>query len=103
MRAVDGTRVRVTLSDGSVLEGRLARAYRDKASIKLEGSTVDLKGAYKQFCICMSDRCFAVLVVWDCEKCIPCLRISYALGFGATLHVHSFNRCARGLKQLLIS
>ncbi len=64
MRPVEhGRTLEVALSDGTCLECLLARDHASGSGIRLEGSTVNLKGAYRLLGKCETECCFTVLVV----------------------------------------
>ena len=98
--AVDGYRkVKLTLSNGKVLEGRLHNSFSIDQARDLCGRTLDLEAAYKQMLVRESSMWASILLVskpGDGKKMFA----SKVLPFGASASVYSFNRIARAIHMV---
>ena len=94
-----GERVRIPLSDGSLMEGELCPEMRGKPA--LLGKTLDLSKAYRQVAVHPQSRKHAVLGFpgpsgqWQ-------YFIARSLPFGATASVYAFNKLALGILHILV-
>ena len=92
-------RVRIQLSDGSLLEGKQHEQWKGSPDEGLwfQGRLLDLKSAYKQMAVHTNSLWASNVHVDDPDANRPRYYTSYALLFGATASVYSFNRWARAL------
>ena len=65
-----------------------------------QGTTIDLKAAYKQLCVSSSDLWSSTITVFDPQLRQPALFIQTTLPFGASSSVLNFNRASRYLWYL---
>ena len=90
------------LSDGSALVGPLHPGWSEKTVGSIVTKTVDLKSAYKQFAIKLSDRKRSVIAVKSGEKSEPMGFVGSVLPFGASAAVMSFYRISRLLWRVFV-
>ena len=93
--------VRVQFSDGSVLEGKLDKFWKEqpeKAEVMIK--TVDLKSAYKQLAIAPEDRAKSIISLRKPGTAEVFGYVSRTLPFGSVASVLHFNRVARLLHRL---
>ena len=91
--------MRISLSTGEVLQGTVHSGWThvDNGGISFHGRLLDLKAAYKQLGV-HTDSLWASNVHLNCEGNAPTVYYnSFALLFGSTASVYSFNRFARAL------
>ena len=91
--------VRVSLSDGTCLEGVVHPAWKDRSASAPLLSAMDLRNAYKQLPLNPDSRRLAVCVLPKPGGGVDCYE-SQALPFGATASVVDFNRFARFLHRI---
>ena len=91
--------VRVSLSDGTCLEGSVHHAWKDRNASSPLLSAMDLRNAYKQLPLNPNSRRLAVCVLPKPGGGVECYE-SQALPFGATASVVDFNRFARFLHHV---
>ena len=94
-------RVRVVLSNGRCLEGRLNSEFTSAETRQLLARLVDLAKAYKQLAKDPRQSALAMFAVWNPHKACPELFHPLACGFGGRNVVFGFNLFARALKWLL--
>ena len=92
-------RVKVSLSDGTCLEGSVHHAWKDQEASAPLLSTMDLRNAYKQLPLNPNSRRLAVCTLPKPGGGVECYE-SQALPFGATASVVDFNRFARFLHHV---
>ena len=92
--------VEVTLSNGTVLSGKLHDSLTVEEARQLAGRTLDLKSAYKQLLIHRTSEWAAVVAVTDPEDMAKKLFRLNALPFGASAAVLGFNRFARAMRKI---
>ena len=91
--------VKVSLSDGTCLEGSVHHAWKDQEASAPLLSTMDLRNAYKQLPLNPNSRRLAVCTLPKPGGGVECYE-SQALPFGATASVVDFNRFARFLHHV---
>ena len=91
--------VKVSLSDGTCLEGSVHPAWKDQEASAPLLSTMDLRNAYKQLPLNPNSRRLAVCTLPKPGGGVECYE-SQALPFGATASVVDFNRFARFLHHV---
>jgi hypothetical protein len=92
----DDRGVQFTLSDGTVLKGRLHHSLTLSDARSLRGRTLDLDAAYKQLLTAKSSLWCAVLAVEDLQGCKRLFK-SNVIPFGASASVYGFNKLARAI------
>ena len=95
----DQQRIRMTLSDGQVLEGEFHEEWHDGSHLDRVGSLINLKSTSKQFARRVGHRLLSIIVVWDPEHSAVKLFEQLTLAFGQTVAVNGFCRTARCLKD----
>jgi hypothetical protein len=95
-------RVRVELSDGSVLDGRLHPEWSTSAASTLVGKLWDLKSAYRQLARAPAHASIAIVATWNSQLKRTELYEQLVLPFGSTASVYGFNYVARALQLLLV-
>ena len=93
-------RVRLRLSNGVVLEGRLHPTWTLAEVKKLMGRLGDMKSAYRQLAGLPGHAFAAVVAAWNDEIGAPAFFLSRALLFGESAAVFGFNRVARFLNMI---
>ena len=96
----DQGNVRIVLSDGTVLEGKVHPSLTRDEILRLFARIIDLARAYKQLARRPEDADFAIFAMQD-EHGVWQFFEAVALGFGARDAVLSFNLMARGLRHIL--
>ena len=97
--ACSGPLVALTLTDGTVLRGKLSRAARNRD--KIVGRCFDLSKAYKQVAVSSSSLKHAVLGARNSSGRWH-FYTSQSLPFGSTSSVYGFNKLAKALQFLLL-
>ena len=92
----DGS-VKFTLSDGTILRGRLPANVSVAKAKAWVGKTYDLKSAYRQLATRPDEAWATVVAVFSPEDNCAKLFIQRALPFGAVGSVFGFNRASRAL------
>ena len=92
--------VRIALSDGTVLEGKLHPSLTRQDVLELLARIIDLARAYKQLARHPDDADLAIFAIQD-ENGEWQFFEAIALGFGARDAVLSFNLMARALRHIL--
>ena len=95
----DDGNVKLLLSSGEVLRGRLHSSLDVEMARDLCGRTLDLEAAYKQMLVKESSLWSSVLLVEE-RGAGKRYFISQVLPFGASASVYSFNRVARAIHQI---
>ena len=99
MRSVKGDRYGVLMPDGSRLEGALHPSWCGSPP-QLNGRTLDLRSAYKQWAVLPADQAASVVSVWNPHVGTYEFFLSIALPFGAVASVYGFNRAARAFRAI---
>jgi hypothetical protein len=86
--------------DTAILQDLAVTVNNHWKSAPWNGTTVDLKSAYKQLCVKPSDLWASVISVFDPIGQKPVLFVQMALPFGASASVLNFNRVSRYLWYL---
>ena len=73
---------------------------KNKRCSKLKGRSFDLTAAYRQLCVSMTSRGFAVLAVYNPHTKKTMLFTQVCLPFGARASVNGFIRCSRCIQWL---
>ena len=76
---------------------------KNKRCSKLKGRSFDLTAAYRQLCVSMASRGFAVLAVYNPHTKKTMLFTQVCLPFGARASVNGFIRCSRCIQWLATS
>ncbi|CAE7217665.1 ubiad1 [Symbiodinium sp. CCMP2592] len=80
---------------------RLCTKLRDsKKPSWIKGRAFDLTAAYRQLCVALSSRRFAVIAVYDPHKQKTMLFTQVCLPFGSRASVNGFIRCSRCIQWL---
>ena len=99
--SVDAERnVRIELSDGKVLQGKLHESPSKAEAAALRARIIDLARAYKQLARRVKDADLAIFALQDADGVLQFYE-AVALGFGAKNAVYSFNLMARALRHAL--
>jgi len=91
---------KVSLADGSTLEGVLHEDFR-KGPLDLVGKCMDLESAYKQCPVAPAHARYSPFALKNPESGEVEFFFAKALPFGATAAVHGFNRAAMALNHLV--
>ena len=94
--ADDGT-VKIELSCGTILEGKLHSSLSVAQSRRLVGRTLDLSNAYRQLFNSPASEWCSVIGTPNPHTCKVELDIQHANPFGATACVYAFNRFAKAI------
>ena len=94
--------VRVTLSDGSVLEGPLHTDWAAAGSTALVGKVWDLARAYRQLARSPAHASISIIATWNARTGTAEFYEQVVLPFGSTASVYDFNWVARALQALLL-
>jgi hypothetical protein len=96
----EGGGVKVVLSDGSALVGRLPHGVSRADALTWHGKTADLKSAYRQVGTSADERWATVIGVFSPVRKAPVFYLQHGLPFGAVSSVANFNRLSRCLWAL---